>query len=199
VFFSDSDRLSYLSQLRIEAIESGLEIQAYCLMTNHIHLVVVPMAKSSIARAMQRLNMHHAQRINRMQGWSGHLWQGRFYSSPLDEAHFIAAIRYVERNPVRAKMVARAEDYEWSSARAHCGQGIDHVLGCDSRWARILSAVGNWSEWLAEGNLETETTLIRARTRHGLPCGSDDFLDRLEAEAGRSLRPPVIGRPRRRT
>lgn len=197
VFFSDADRLSYLSQLRIEAKENALEVLAYCLMSNHVHLVLVPPARDSIARSMQQLNMHHAQRINRMHAWTGHLWQGRFYSSPLDESYFMAAIRYVECNPVRARLVARAEDYEWSSARAHCGQAIDPVLSSDPRWTRMLACIGSWSEWLGEDEPEIETALIRARTRHGLPCGSGEFVDQLEAQAGRSLRPPPRGRPRR--
>ena len=116
VFFSYDDRQCYLEWLTQYSQQHGLEILAYCLMTNHIHLVAVPETIDSMHLVMRPLNMRYAQRINRAFGWYGHLWQGRFYSSPLDDAHLWQALRYVERNPVRAGMVQYARDYTWSSA-----------------------------------------------------------------------------------
>jgi len=120
--------------------------------------------------------MRYAQRINRSRGWKGHLWQGRFFSSPLDETYLWAAIRYVERNPVRARMVRKAENYCWSSAQAHCGQRQDTVLTTNSSWRRQIKGIGDWSAWLAQGDEPRELEILRRNADKGLPCGSEKFI-----------------------
>ena len=112
-------------------------------MTNHIHLVAVPMTEDSLQRALKPLHMRYAQRINRSHDWKGHLWQGRYFSSTLDETYLWAAIRYVERNPVRARMVRKAENYSWSSAQAHCRHRQDTVLTTNSIWRRQVESMGD--------------------------------------------------------
>jgi len=129
VFFNDEDRICYLSWLKEYSDKHNIEILAYCLMTNHVHLVVVPFTEESLQRVLRPLHMRYAQRINREHGWDGHLWQGRFFSCPLDEIYMWAAVRYVERNPVRAGLVRRAEDYDWSSAAGHCSLKEDSPRG----------------------------------------------------------------------
>jgi len=121
VFETEDDRHAYLRFLKKYGQRHGLDIWAYCLMTNHIHLVAVPEREESLARALRDAHTVYAMRVNTRTQQSGHVWQGRFYSCVLDEWHLWAAVRYVERNPVRAGMVDRAEDHPWSSARAHCG------------------------------------------------------------------------------
>ncbi|HTO61465.1 MAG TPA: transposase [Bradyrhizobium sp.] len=111
VFFTDEDRRTYLAWLKAYCDKHAVAVLAYCLMTNHVHLVVVPAGDDELERALKPLHMRYAQRINRRRGWNGHVWQGRFFSSPLDEAYLWAALRYVERNPVRARLVRRAENY----------------------------------------------------------------------------------------
>ena len=128
MFFTDDDRHAYLGWLKEYAEKHEVDILAYCLMPNHIHLVAVPATEDNLQQALKPLHMRYAQRINRARGWKGHVWQGRFFSSPLDEAYLWAAMRYVERNPVRAKMVRKAENYRWSSAAAHCRVREDEVL-----------------------------------------------------------------------
>ena len=120
VFFDDEDRKVYLRWLGEYCKKWNVEVLAYCLMTNHIHLILRPTTKDGLQRVLKPLHMRYAQRINRLKGWKGHLWQGRFFSSPLDNTYTWSAIRYIERNPVRAGMVEKAEDYIWSSAPAHC-------------------------------------------------------------------------------
>ena len=127
VFFCDDDRRRYLDLLAKYGAKHGLAVHAYCLMTNHVHLVVVPETAESLAAALKPLHLRHAQELNHRLNISGILWQGRFHSTPLDERHFWAAVRYVERNPVRTGMVEHAWDYPWSSAAAHCGQIIGGV------------------------------------------------------------------------
>jgi putative transposase len=187
VFFTDDDRRAYLGWLEEYAGKHGVDLLAYCLMTNHVHLVAVPAAEDSLHKALKPLHMRYAQRINRARGWSGHLWQGRFFSSALDDDYFWAAIRYVERNPVRAAMVERAESYRWSSAAAHCGVRADPVLTLESPWTKSLEGIGNWSAWLADDDDQLRIDLLRRNVNKGLPCGSDDFVRRLESVTGREL------------
>ncbi len=121
VFEVDADYEAYLRFLKEYADRRGLAIWAYCLMTNHVHLVVVPEREESLGQALRDTHTVYAMHFNGRTDLSGHVWQGRFFSSPLDETYLWAAVRYVERNPVRAGMVERAEAYRWSSAQAHCG------------------------------------------------------------------------------
>jgi len=145
VFFSDDDRGAYLEWLHSYCEKHEVDILAYCLMRNHIHLVAVPNSEDGLQRALKPLHMRYAQRVNRLQGWKGHLWQGRFFSSPLDDAYLWAAIRYVGRNPIRVGLAERAEDYRWSSAAAHCGLRSDVVLSNKVEWRQKLSSIEDWS------------------------------------------------------
>ena len=198
VFFTDEDRRAYLDWLKAYCGEHAVAILGYCLMTNHVHLVVVPDSDDGLQRALKPLHMRYAQHVNRSRGWRGHLWQGRSFSSPLDDAYLWAALRYVERNPVRARMVRRAESYPWSSAAAHCGRRADAVLTPARVWRERLTAVGDWSAWLGEGDEAEELAVLRRNVDEGLPCGSAAFIGRLEALADRPLRFRPIGRPRTR-
>jgi putative transposase len=137
----------------------------------------------------------YAMYFNSRTRLSGHRWQGRFYSTPLDENHLWAAVRYVEMNPVRAGMVERAEAHPWSSAAAHCGLRDDPVLSADFPPAGVVE---DWRAWLRDGPQDIDThDTIRKQTRTGRPCGSPKFLDQLEDLLGRLLRPKKSGRPRK--
>ena len=133
------------------------------------------------------------ERFNLQHHLSGHLWQGRFFSCVLDDEHLWAAVRYVEQNPVRAGLVEKAEDYEGSSAAARCGLKTDGLLSSSfSPEGRIV----NWREWLTgEEALQSQT--IRRHTHTGRPCGSTSFVEDLEREFHRSLRPGKRGRKSR--
>jgi putative transposase len=119
VFFVDDDRRVYLELLQKYCEKYGMRVHGYCLMTNHVHLVAIPEKEESLAKAIGRTHFCYSQYINRFHNRSGHLWQGRFYSCALDERHFWLAMRYVELNPVRAKICRKPWRYEWSSAAAH--------------------------------------------------------------------------------
>lgn len=187
VFFSPHDQAAYLHLLRDRAARHAIEIVAYCLMPNHVHLVVVPESADALHRAMGVVHSQYARRINRMKDRTGHCWQSRFFSSPLSERYFLNAVRYVEQNPVRARMVARAEDYQGSSAAAHCGLQGDPLVEVKPR-SPLLAAIVSWSRWLAEGIADDELETLRKNGSQNLPCGDDEFVSRLEASAGRSLR-----------
>jgi putative transposase len=197
VFYTDEDRTAYVNWLREYSDKHAVAVLAYCLMTNHVHLVAVPESEDGLQRMLKPLHMRYAQRINRRRGWKGHLWQGRFFSSGLDEAYLWAAVRYVERNPVRARMVRKAENYPWSSAAAHCGRRNDPVLTTKPFWREQFRARGDWSAWLAEGDELSQLEVLRRNVDKGLPCGSQAFIRKLERLAGRALRFRPPGRPKK--
>ncbi|MGQ0383241.1 MAG: transposase [Gammaproteobacteria bacterium] len=196
VFFAEVDYHTYLKWLCQYSARHRLEVLAYCLMPNHVHLVAVPGRPDSLQRAIGQLHRRYAQNLNHHRVWQGHVWQGRYFSCPLDEPYVWAAIRYVERNPVKAGLAGRAEGYPWSSARAHCGLREDPVLSASASWQRQFDAIGDWSRWLAAGDSPGRIAELRNRTRQCMPCGSATFIETLEANSGRALRPQARGRPR---
>lgn len=188
VFFSDADHQTYLALLREYSVRHEVAVLAYCLMPNHVHLVLVPAAIDSLPLSLGPMHLRYAQRLNRMKSWKGHVWQGRYFASVLDEQHCWAAIRYVERNPVRAGLVRRAERYLWSSASAHCGLSKDPVLTIESGWRKRMEGIGDWCAWLREGEDAQMLDTLRKNSSKDLPCGSDEFIDKLEQASGRRLR-----------
>ena len=189
--------MAYLSWLKEYSEKYDVEILAYCLMTNHIHLVAIPASDDGLQRLLKPLHMRYAQHINRARGWKGHLWQGRFFSSPLDDAYLWAAVRYVERNPVRAGMVRKAENYLWSSAAAHCGNALAGLLNPESVWSKQFLAMKDWSAWLSEGDEVEEMQVLRRNVEKGLPCGSARFVEKLGRQVGRLLEHRPQGRPQK--
>ncbi len=188
----DEDREAYLRFLKQYCDKRALSIWAYCLMSNHVHLVVVPQNKSSLSEGLRDAHTVYAMYFNSRTQLSGHVWQGRFFSCPLDESYLWAAVRYVELNPVRAQIVERADTYRWSSAAAHCGLRQDAVLSTAFPPAGVID---DWSTWLHEAlDDEEETyTSISRRTRTGRPCGSSEFLDQVEQLLDRTIRPKPRG------
>lgn len=199
VFFTDDDRRAYLKILREQCERFGLGVQAYCLMTNHIHLVATPATEESLAKAVGRTNWRYAQHVNRSHGRSGHLWQNRFYSCPLDEQHFWTAVAYVECNPLRAGVVRIAWDYAWSSAAAHVGDRDRSGLLDLGQWREWLPRDGDWREALSRPREAGAFEQIRGATMVGRPLGSDHFIAKLEKVIGRRLRRLPVGRPKRRS
>jgi putative transposase len=194
VFFSAEDRQQFLIWLREHADRYGLSVWAYCLMTNHVHLVVVPQTEASMGQVLRTLLMRHSQRTNAQQRLDGHLWHSRYYSCPLDAAHLWAAVRYVELNPVRAGLVTEAAAFPWSSAGPHAGLRPDPVLSPD---LPLLKSAGDWRNFLAQGVPDATVDLIRRRTLKGLPCGDPAFMEHVAEAAGRTVGERRRGRPRR--
>jgi len=197
VFFVDDDRRVYLAFLKEQSDRYGLEIFGYCLLSNHIHLVATPHGESSLAKAIGRAHFRYTQYINRFHKRSGHLWQGRFYSCALDERHFWLAIRYVEFNPVRAKICRKPWRYEWSSAAAHVDDDGQSQLLDLHKWQDMISAK-KWRAELERRMDDTELEHLRVNTHTGRPLGSDAFLSKLERILARRVRPLPIGRPRKK-
>ena len=196
VFFDDEDREFYLQTLKEYAKKFEVDVWAYCLMTNHIHLILKPSTAKGLQQVLKPLHMRYAQYINKKMGWKGHLWQGRFFSSPLDEAYTYSAIRYVEQNPVRAKMVNDASEYIWSSARAHLGLASDEILSPIPS-SHAPSSVEQWYEYLHEKSDKESIDIITRNIEKGLPCGNLEFIEKLEQQSKRDLSYKPIGRPKK--
>lgn len=189
-FFQDSDYAHYLSLLAQWCVKFGTTVWAYCLMPNHVHLILVPKTQEGLRQSVGEAHRRYTVRINAREGWVGHLWQGRFASFPMDERHLLAAARYIELNPVRSGLTARAQDYPWSSARAH-------ALGMDDSIATVkplLGMVPDWLDFLSDSGQPDVGESLRYHERTGRPMGDESFLRRVEDHLGRDLHP---GRPGR--
>jgi putative transposase len=190
LFLSDRDRRLYLNHLAEHAGPAGIRFLAWCLMTNHIHLVVIPEREESLARGLGEAHRRFTRARNEDEGVSGYLFQGRFYSCPLDERHTLAAVRYIERNPVRAGLLQTAWEYDWSSAAFHSGERNTDPLLSDP------DPFGRKAEWKPFLEIESdEVERVRADTRAGRPCGDRRFIEKMEQETGLQLVRRRPGRP----
>ena len=196
-FFRKDDYQAYIELMAEWCGRCGVGVWGYCLMPNHVHLIVVPETEDGLRRAIGEAHRRYTRRVNFREGWRGHLWQGRFASFVMDEPYLLACARYVERNPVRAGLCARAGDYPWSSAAAHLAGKDDGLV----RVRPLLELVPRWGRHLS-GDPDEET--VRRLRRHegtGRPLGGERFLQRVEKIVGRLLRPQRPGRkkkPRRK-
>jgi putative transposase len=162
-------------------------------MPNPVHLVAVPKSEEGLRPALGEAHRRYTRLINFREGWRGHLWQGRFSSFVMDESYLLAAARYVELNPVRARLVEKPERYPWSSAAAHV-KGVDEAL---VKVAPLLGLVNDWRSLLQSGMTDHEAVLIRRHERTGRPLGEAGFVSRLESRLGRVLHPLKPGRKRK--
>jgi putative transposase len=194
VFFADEQRHLYLEFLKKHSEQFGLAVWAYCLMSNHVHIVATPNSGEALAKAIGRTNFNYAQKLNRLMRRSGHVWQNRFFSCALEEVHLWRAIRYVERNPVRARLVRAASRYEWSSAAAHVN-GVDETGVLDMKNWSARWKPGQWAEALRDPD-EEGAKLVCGSTRTGRPLGRESFVNRIEKELDRRVHAMPVGRPR---
>jgi putative transposase len=188
VFLSNEDRHAYLHLLSEYGKRFGITYLAWCLMTNHIHLIAVPEDEMSLARGIGEAHRRYTRRVNLREGCRGYFFQGRFYSCPLDGPYLLAAVRYVLGNPVRAGLVGKPWDYLWSSARWTVGDVTDDVLATPSE---MLADVTDWRAFLT-GDVSWQTEL-RLHTRTGRPLGSEAFIRQIESVTGRGVRPQKRG------
>lgn len=193
-FFSPRDYRLYVKMLAEECASAEVAVWAWCLMPNHVHLVLVPARADGLACALGRVHRRYTVAVNAREGWVGHLWQGRFHSFVMDERHLLACARYVELNPVRAGLAQRAEDWPWSSARAHLGAAADGLTDP----APLLERWPDWSAVLDTGLADDTRQAIRSRESSGHPLGDEAFVTAMTEHASRPLAPRRRGpKPRK--
>lgn len=174
-----------------------MRIWSYCLMPNHVHLIVVPPSEQAMCRGIGEAHRRYTRMVNFREKWRGHLWQGRFASFVMDDQYLMAAARYVERNPVRAKLARRAEDWPWSSAAAHVAGKGDSLAEGDWLRERIDGWICDWPEYLSQPD-EACGQQLRRHENTGRPLGETPFLKRLGRQLGRNLLPGKSGRPKKK-
>jgi len=189
-FFCDSDYSDYIALMADWCDRVGVEVWAYCLMPNHVHLIAVPSSPEVLARAIGEAHRCYSRRVNARNEWRGHLWQDRFSSYVMDEPYLLAAVRYVEMNPVRAGLAGAPWQYRWSSARAH-------VAGADDPLVRVRPLLdivgGDWRQFITQQIPGEGAEVLRRHESTGRPLGDDLFVGRLEEAVGKSLRPGKRG------
>lgn len=187
-FFRDEDYLAYIALMSEWCQKCRVEIWAYCLMPNHVHLIAAPESEDGLRRGIGEAHRRYSRMINFRENWRGHLWQGRFASFPMDENYLLAAALYVEMNPVRANLVTDSAAWPWSSAQAH-------LMGKDDGLVKVsplLEMVGDWKTFLTGAN-EDLLNDIRKHERNGRPLGSEEFVESLEVDLNRTLKPEKPG------
>jgi putative transposase len=197
IFYSNHDRIVYLLLIAKHFPKYGISLIGHSLMDTHVHFAVIPQRESSLSDGIGQLNHDFACWQNYQCGKTGHLWQGRFYSCPVDENRVAQVLRYIELNPVRARMVEKGWEWEWSSARAHVsGQDPSGLLDMNY-WNRSFGEM-KWREFLEERAAEeTIQAQIRRATLKGYFLGNKATALRLEREFGKQLLPGKPGRKRR--
>lgn len=188
-FFTDADYALYRTLLGEHCRAAGVEVWAWCLMPNHVHLLLVPADADGLRRALAKVHRQYAGIIQARRKRTGHFWQGRFGAVVMDEDHLGAALRYVALNPVRARLVARARDWPWSSTRAQLSgkdDGLTSTAPVTARFPRFV-------ELLALGPDEQAFAKLRQAETIGRPLGDTAFLRRIERATKRTLRPGKRG------
>jgi putative transposase len=194
IFFEVGDQEIYRGLLAEHCSKSSVEVWAYCFMPNHVHLILTPNDASGLARALGDTHRRYTTFVNARGRWSGHLFQNRFASVAMDEAHLIAAVRYVSLNPVRARLVARTEEWPWSSVRAHLAAQDDELVAV----APVLSRVPDFESLIApDDGDERAFANIRAAEGTGRPLGNAQFIEGLERILGRTIARRAPGRKRK--
>jgi REP-associated tyrosine transposase len=195
VFFGSDDYEAYRALLAEGCRAAGVAVWAYCLMPDHVHLILVPSDADGLRAALGETHRRYTRHVNLREGWRGYLWQGRFASVAMDEACLLACARYVELNPVRARLSRRARDWRWSSARAHLAGRNDGLAVVRP----LLDRAPDWAAFLRAGLSEDDHEAIRAGERTGRPLGSARFVAGLEKRLKRKLARQKPGpKPKRR-
>ncbi len=192
IFDKEDNYKQYCMLINEYSQATSLDILAYCLMSNHVHFIVIPKKEKDLALVFKTVHMRYSHYLNRQRGVKGHLWQGRFYSCILSDTHLYRSIRYVENNPRRAKVVKQAWKYHWSSAADHIRERSMSLINLSNY--RFIKKE-NWKQYLEENDSEMDRE-IRLKTARGLAIGTDKFINNLEKTLKRSLLCLNQGRPR---
>ena len=196
IFLSDADRLHFLNLLEIHSEERAVRISAYTILSNHFHLVATSDKEDAVSLFMMDVNGQYATYRNRTHHHTGRVWQGRFFSCALDDAHWENALRYVELNPVRAQLVKHPADFRWSSARAHLGLDPTPPWLDTAQFHRRWTSPAQWQDRL-DTLTRSEAAALRHATKQNTALGSDEFIAQLEHTYQVQLRPKRLSQPRK--
>ncbi len=196
IFSDDTDRKKYLSLLKNESKRYSLLVLAYCLMPNHVHFIVIPEREDSMGNVFKYAHMKYSQYYNKKKQTQGHLFQSRYFSCVMDEFHTMACARYIERNPVRAKIVNKPYLWQWSSAKIHMGIGGRDEIGLNKLFDYIECCQKDWKKFIDAYEDPDEIKRIREQTRKGRLLGADGFIEKMETKLSRFLRLKPRGRPK---
>lgn len=201
VFFTDEDREAYRAWLLAAAHKQGCLIHAYVLMTNHVHLLATPARADSLPRMMQSLGRSYVRYLNDAHRRTGTLWEGRYRAAPIDsEAYLMTCSRYIELNPVRARMARHPREYRWSSYRANALGAADALVTAHALYLSLgRSAAERQDSYRALFRERLDETFIeglRSVTNVGWALGSEAFKRRIAKGAKRRAEPLPKGRPR---
>jgi putative transposase len=202
VFVQAADYEYYLDNLREAKDTLSIQVHGYCLMTNHVHLIVTPQAEvENISRLMRTLAARQTRYVNKLESRSGTLWEGRFKSSLIDTTpYLLACCRYVDLNPVRAAIVASPDEYCWSSYRSHVGDSDDQLLDLCSSYRELGNSNAERAQayraFVGMGTRKNELAMVRTALQRNQPTGSRRFCDEIEQRIGRRISTHGQGRPR---
>jgi putative transposase len=204
VFAEPRDYERYLEALGRFTKELGVAVHAYCLMTNHVHLLLTPREPAGLGKLMKRLGGRQTRFHNSLEGRTGTLWEGRYHSSLVDhENYLLACLRYIELNPVRARIVARPEDYGWSSCRFRLGRGTCDWLDFDPAYVALgatnVERRQKYREFLNDAVPSGEWELIRQAAHRGQLTGTDLFEEEIGQIIGRRIGRSGPGRPKNKS
>jgi putative transposase len=197
IFKDDADRKIYLSLMKEMSDRYKLSILAYCLMSNHVHFIVVPEKKDSMGNVFKYVNTKYATYFNNSNGNSGHLFQARFFSSVMDDYHTKVCARYIERNPIRAGVVQNVLDWQWSSAGIHCGVENKDELNVNNLYKYFCCSKEEWKVFISEKDKEEDAKIIKQNALRGRPLGDKFFIKMLESRLGITLQFGSRGRPKK--
>jgi len=200
VFFNEDDYNEYLTLLNDYSHRFNVDILAYCLMPNHVHLIATPHKEGSLARAVGETHRNYTRFINFREKWRGYLWQGRFSSYVLDERHLLAATRYILLNPVKAKIVGNPWDYAWSSADYAWSSAKHHIRRNNNSLVNdslLQGLIGDWKGFLAASPDSNEIRLLQLHERTGRPLGDNAFIEKLESFLKINLKKKKAGRKKK--
>jgi putative transposase len=195
IFYSDEDRRRYSYEFEEVKQKYGMQVIAYCLMNNHVHFIAFAENEESFAKTINTAHVQYARYFNQKYGRVGHLWQGRYYSCILDESHLLAALRYVERNPVRANIVVKPWDWIWSSAREHLK--IDKGI-ISLKEVSFYASIDSWRDYVDISDSLEDLVEIRKQTLSLRAWANDEFKQLIEDKYGIRLRVKPKGRPKKK-
>lgn len=202
VFLADKDYQYYLENLKEWKQNLGVKLYAWCLMTNHIHIIAEPPDDAmTLSTLMKRVNGRQSAYVNKLEGRSGSLWEGRYKASPIQkDEYLLACLRYVELNPIKAKMVAALKDYPWSSYLERAGVKSRELLDLDNCYQSLghtnKSRLAKYLDYLGEPTDSEEINLIQGGLQRNQLTGNHRFVDEIESRIGIRVEKRGRGRPR---